>query len=365
MELLKELTIIIPTYNRPLELEKSIEFWSDSPVSVFIIDGSDRPFFNIGLQPDTNSVYYHNFPKKNETEIENWAFRLNFGVSKIKTKFAALCCDDDVFEIDSLIQALRKLETNSDVDAVIGRTAEYKLTSGSVRWCEKYRNWKDESYRKSNNMYERVVCDDGVHAFYGIYKAEKLKNIHSICSRFSFPIPVWQSSLVIHLTKVFCRIEMIDILLWLKHGENYLEARPIKFANLFYDPTYSEFAESFIEAMSEAIRVAEPVSTDVDILNITNGFRNQYQAPKRRTRFLVVAKAQVLRTIASFPKVIRVRIFQFLPQCLKLRVGDFNFRVNYTPIHELTSSDLSLEYLKKWERILLMPREELRLRANI
>lgn len=62
-----------------------------------------------------------------------------------------------MFEIDSLIQALRKLETNSDVDAVIGRTAEYKLTSGSVRWCEKYRNWKDESYRKSNNMYERVV----------------------------------------------------------------------------------------------------------------------------------------------------------------------------------------------------------------
>lgn len=64
MELLKELTIIIPTYNRPLELEKSIEFWSDSPVSVFIIDGSDRPFLILGYSRTLIQFITTIFPKK-------------------------------------------------------------------------------------------------------------------------------------------------------------------------------------------------------------------------------------------------------------------------------------------------------------
>jgi len=36
--LLSELTIIIPTCNRPLALERSIEYWRDLPVTVHILD---------------------------------------------------------------------------------------------------------------------------------------------------------------------------------------------------------------------------------------------------------------------------------------------------------------------------------------
>ena len=47
-ELLAHLTLVIPTYNRPLELERVIEYWRDTPVTVHILDGSDKPWFALG-----------------------------------------------------------------------------------------------------------------------------------------------------------------------------------------------------------------------------------------------------------------------------------------------------------------------------
>ena len=62
IELLSELTIVIPTYNRPLELERSIEYWRDTPVTVHILDGSDKPWFPVGDILETSKLFYHHLP---------------------------------------------------------------------------------------------------------------------------------------------------------------------------------------------------------------------------------------------------------------------------------------------------------------
>ena len=168
IELLRELTIVIPTNNRPLELERAIEYWRDTPITVHILDGSDQAFFAEGLQPGTTSICYHSFPSKEETATENAGRRLKFGVGVMSTRFSALCCDDDVFTFECLVEALNLLESGA-FEAIIGKTGEYIVNNGQVSWVHKYSKWRDEDYRKSENMFERVVRDDGVHAFYGIY----------------------------------------------------------------------------------------------------------------------------------------------------------------------------------------------------
>ena len=63
VELLSELTIVIPTYNRPLELEPSIEYWQDLPVTVHFLDRSPNQLFGPGQIVGSDAkIYYHLIP---------------------------------------------------------------------------------------------------------------------------------------------------------------------------------------------------------------------------------------------------------------------------------------------------------------
>ena len=97
IELLSELTIIIPTYNRPRELERSIEYWRDCPVTVHILDGAPKPCFEIGrIANGIAKINYHSLPTKaNEKFMQNYAERIIEGMSFVTSKYAALLADDD------------------------------------------------------------------------------------------------------------------------------------------------------------------------------------------------------------------------------------------------------------------------------
>jgi len=364
IDLLSELTIIIPTYNRPRELERSIEYWRDLPVTVHILDGSDKSFFVEGLQPGTQSTFYHSFPCNGEFAAGNWARRLKFGMSQINTRFSALCCDDDVFTIEGMIKAIEILDLES-FDAVAGKTGEYLIRNAHVVWKHKYPNWKDEERQKSFDIYERLLFDGGPHAFYAIYKSDKLKDIHSLGHSNNFPVPVWRSMLIINLIKIFCRIKFIDDLFWLKCGINYPEARPIKFAQLFWDGNFKDHKKLFVNTLSSAIQKSEPNMPTAARLELLNTFTANFQKPRTSKKIKVRIKANILEFLGSLPKSVRKLLFSSLTKDLKRRLGSDEFTVNFSPIIPLTEADLSNSSLLKWERILLMPREELRLRANI
>ena len=363
IELLSELTIIIPTYNRPLELERSIEYWRDLPVTVHILDGSEKSWFIEGCQPDTNSIFYHSFPQVNETPTENWGRRLKFGAGLMATKFAALSCDDDVFTVDGLVSAIRVLNVGH-WDVVAGKAGEYQVKGGVVSWIHKYPKTKDEKLQKSEKVSERLFAT-GPHAFYAVYKSDYLRKIHTIGNGYSFRVPVWHSMLIIVTTKILCKIKFLDELFWLKCAINHPESRPIKFAQLFWDDSFVEYKKKFIEGMSQALQEAEPKMTKGERDALIFRYHSRFTPPKKFKKIEVKLKAQILKIIGKFPKFIRFMVFKSLSSGLKKRIGNSNFEVNFKPVVSLSEHDLMNDSLRKWESILLMPREELRLRANI
>ena len=363
IELLSELTIIIPTYNRPLELERAIEYWRDTPMTVHILDGSDLAFFNEGLQAGTHGIYYHSFPQKNETVTENWGRRQLFASGLMTTRFAALCCDDDVFTFSGLVKAL-KLLNDGVADCVAGKAGEYSVQRGKVSWTHKYPHWKDEEFQQSSKLSERLLFDNGAHAYYAVYKSDKLVNIHTIGNLYSFPVHVWHEVLIEVLIRIFTRVKFLDEIFWLKHGINYPEARPIKFAPLFWDEKYSEYKNKFIEGLNKGIQIVEPgISTD-DRNELIFNFGSKFKKPKKTKKLEVKLKAKVLMATSKLPKSFRTFIYKSLSNNLKKRIGNSNFEVNYKPVVLLSERDLMDDSLKSWERILTIPREELRLRAN-
>ena len=116
VELLSQLTIVIPTYNRPLELERSIEYWRDTPVTVHILDGSDKPWFPVGTCPSAPNIVYHHVPSIiGEKWLENYSRRMCLAAGLPVTKVSVLCADDDFFSISEPIGVSdsRSLSDNS------------------------------------------------------------------------------------------------------------------------------------------------------------------------------------------------------------------------------------------------------------
>ena len=125
VELLSELTIVIPTCNRPFELERAIEYWRDIPLTVHILDGSSNPLFRSGQIVSSGAkIYYHSVPPNvGEKLMENYARRLIKGMSLIETTYASLLADDDYFTISGLLSALKVLKLEKKIDAVINAAA--------------------------------------------------------------------------------------------------------------------------------------------------------------------------------------------------------------------------------------------------
>ena len=100
---MKDLTIIIPSYNRPKDLERQILFWDNTDATVIILDGSTTPLLTKHKLP-SNITYYH-LPI-------SFAKRLAFSRSLIKTKFVVMLADDELYlpsALNSSIKFLQKI----------------------------------------------------------------------------------------------------------------------------------------------------------------------------------------------------------------------------------------------------------------
>ena len=158
IELLSELTIVIPTYNRPLELERSIEYWRDTTVTVHILDGSEKPWFSLGSLKGASNITYHHMPAENgQNPMESVFQRIVYGSKLSNTKFSAIGCDDDFYTIAGLNYSLKLLKSQPNIDAVVGRVLTYQTNNrGQVLWWCKYLNWKDHDSAKSSDFSVRV-----------------------------------------------------------------------------------------------------------------------------------------------------------------------------------------------------------------
>ncbi len=176
IELLSELTIVIPTYNRPFELERSIEYWRDTPVTVHILDGSEEPWFSLGSLKDASNITYHHMPAENGQNPQESVFqRVVYGSKLSNTKFSAIGCDDDFYTISGLNYSLKLLKSQPNFDAVVGRVLTYQTNnSGQVLWWCKYLNWKDHDSAKSSDFSERVFGKKNWF-LYGVCRTELWK----------------------------------------------------------------------------------------------------------------------------------------------------------------------------------------------
>ena len=381
VELLSELTIVIPTCNRPLELERAIEYWRDLPVTVHILDGSEKPWFPVGVLPNTLNISYHYFPQiVNEDWKDNYIRRIKFASELCSSSFAALCSDDDFFTVEGLKVALKSLRDDT-CDVVLGKSAQYLFRNGKFEWKRINWDWRSDALSVSRDIWDHFASNSKGSTYYGVYKTSEWKKIRLSSIEHNFSHDGAIENISDFLTKHLLRVLVLESYLWIT---NYPDLRyPNVESRLNYRFTYKN--QKFSSWLNADDNKDE---RDLLIKVLQNGFKKfrpesewhlaiffgrtfllhkpQPVMASTWSRIQVLTNARILFLISNCPKVIRKTLFNCLPKKFKEILRTDDFVDSRTPVMDIDSDDPELiEAIRNWERILLMPREDLRLRANI
>ena len=139
------LTIIIPTIDyRNSLVSRSIEYYRNLRVNLIIVDGSKKSY-------DYNLIKKEKYFHLNE---KNFIERVFFGLKKAKTKYVAICQDDDFLNYAALKKGIKFLDSNAD----------YSFLNGIDIYFEKFLNkfyltkvYPEENYfsSSSKDLYKR------------------------------------------------------------------------------------------------------------------------------------------------------------------------------------------------------------------
>ena len=360
IELLSELTIIIPTYNRPLELERAIEYWRDTPVTVHILDGSEKPWFVAGALSGSPTIIYHHIPiAKGELALINGFKRVVFGLQVPKTQFSAVGADDDLYTISGLIASLKALKSDEKIDAVAGRVLTYERKR-NIFWHHKYVARFNRTDLEVDSI-EKKLTTRSSWFLHAICRTEIWQKFLKTCyeeksfTEANFYAHEWMMFI---LAKAMFRTRYIDIIQDVRQetvvGKN--KGPEVPWEEFICDERNAGHIDEITKQLAKGFNEVTPESEHAKNLELARG-QMRLEQEKALAAKTTQQKSRTLKSV--FGNI----LFLFLPGLTMF--SDRPRRLKY--LWRIPKYQYSVEQQKEVEEIeklLLKPREELRLRAN-
>lgn len=114
---LHQVTVIIPTYQRPVFLRRNLKFWSMTNASIIVADGSPTSELSY-LENETKIDYFRS--------ADSMELRLAEAAARTKTNYAIITGDDEIMLPESLAVLQKFLDNNSDHVSCIGRCVSFE-----------------------------------------------------------------------------------------------------------------------------------------------------------------------------------------------------------------------------------------------
>ena len=385
VELLSQLTIVIPTCEKPENLERAIEYWRDTSVTVHIVDGSKTPWFPIGKLLDVPTINYHHTPPENNEGIwGNYCRRMRYGAVLPTTKYSALCADDDAFTISGLCAILNAFENDSTVDAMIGRSALYERNGITLNWRLQYADLRNSPDYRSDDVSVRLLNDfRAPYIYYGVAKTHLWRQLFQISFKFEI---LTTEKLMRIVDRALCRIQIIETIVWLRQG--YVPRTNVPEEFKVHPPSVLKQllgTQRFVvrRKMCRQIVIAIQASSPHVGKMQARKLARKLTKPKIivNNRKIVRWKRQIIGKLISLfaflPSDLRLKLIKALPWRVSGPLGFYEIKRETLRATARTDLNGFIESLKgseidfcsaeleEFEKLLLKPREELRLRANI
>jgi len=306
-----------------------------------------------------------------------------------KTRFSALIGDDDFFLISGLCAALKTLDQNDQICSVTGLTIGFECLDKRTRWG--YR----EVETRARNLFDSEDVSDRLKSrrwgevpitYYGVFKTEIWQKTFELSNCYDFPQILFGELPVQAISLALGPMREIENPLWLRRfwvDRLNLEVPAggrAGFENFLSDSSNQEMVKTFLDLITEAIQIGSPhlgarQSSKLAKMTLIPGFRTSEVGIRRRLRRKIgklltkigVVVPPSLRLILNrkFANSITKSLgFREIRDEMKPALGRHDLEDFLKIISKAHAIEVTSEIIEV-DRLLLKPREELRLRASI
>jgi glycosyltransferase domain-containing protein len=132
------LTIVIPTYNRPEQLAKTVRLLRrhSPPLPIIVADGSYEEYSsrNATCREIGTDIEYFQLPSEpSEIPLHNYGRRVRKALAQCTTPYTAICADDDLLIPENAIRAAEFLEDNPQYVGCHGHYLQFEYAAGTIK----------------------------------------------------------------------------------------------------------------------------------------------------------------------------------------------------------------------------------------
>ena len=180
---MENLTIIIPSNNRPFFLRRSINYWNNYNFPVIVVDGSNETQKKWMDENSNGNIQYLykkiSFPN-----------RLNSAAKLVKTKYCIVLADDEFYCVSVLKRCINFLESNIEYVAVNGCAIGFFYNFNKLMGAKQYPEWI-KRLRAETDPKERIISHMKDYANplgVSVTKSDMLKKCAELYANNEFPI---------------------------------------------------------------------------------------------------------------------------------------------------------------------------------
>lgn len=216
LDLLSQVSIVVPTVSRPFAVRRHFKYWRDTGVQVFILDGATEPISLSEEERSTVNVHYiHTGTRFND--------RLANAGSLIKTRYAALLCDDEFFLKEGLRECAQYLDQNPEVIGCAGKVLGFFVEQNRFLVFPMYEDWK-RFPSESNDVKSRLdfsLPPNKAHKVqYSLFRTEVWSEIFTASYRDFYSCGYVYERILNFYSAILGRTELLDCVLWMRSLEN-------------------------------------------------------------------------------------------------------------------------------------------------
>ena len=183
-----DITMLIPTYNRPKYLRRWLDYVSQYDIIKPIIHILDSSQENERVK---NKEIIKNYPEMNIAYDEfepsiSFFQKMNSGAAGVKTKYVSLCADDDFLTQEGILSSIDVLEDNPELYSVKGRNLFFTTSMHNLIEYD----WFPGSYeKKAIDRLEKVTQSFVPSLIYQVFRADNFKKMYAFIERNSEIMP--------------------------------------------------------------------------------------------------------------------------------------------------------------------------------
>lgn len=290
MNILDNVTLVIPTHYRHHYLNRILSYYKDMDIKILVADSTDVAF----KYKDNFKIDYFHYPDG------SLSYKIQDIVSKVNTPYMFFCADDDFWIKESIEPCMRFLKINNNYSSVQGRYIRFSSGEDST-FTPSYLHAKSIEY---DEIDKRLNADMGNYMplFYAMHRTEVISRVLNDNYNTNVNHAILVELSVSFYSLVYGKHKLLEILTYARDNESpatsvnrdYLEDIS---ENKKYKKEYEQFKyniSKFIHEQDSKLNANEIIENALAI-NIS---KRKRQSPR----------ATVLKLIYSlFPMILKIR----------------------------------------------------------